>query len=222
MQRREWMQAMIGIGPAMVTPRTADGEVSSSISTLYNKRQNYVPPNARLPSTIILERNCWDLPRCKQCETNVAALAWCSIIGGGGAELLVGFSSGCMRHTRSFRCGFHILNLLLHNIFYFKYIIFFLPTETCRLKLKPFQCWSKSSSRLARKVSTLLARPELDSRWPWLSESLWLKRRLKLLMASVESPQPLRCSLTRGHWWGAPTSIIRGVGAPHQCPLGVR
>jgi len=31
------MQAMIGIGPAMVTPRTADGEVSSSISTLYNQ-----------------------------------------------------------------------------------------------------------------------------------------------------------------------------------------
>lgn len=35
--------------------------------------------------------------------------------------------------------------------------------------------------------------------------------------------RPLRVSLIRGHWWGAPTPLdVRwgGVGAPHQCALG--
>ena len=41
---------------------------------------------------------------------------------------------------------------------------------------------------------------------------------------------PIRFLLTREHWWGAPTPLLlmgctdplrRGVGAPHQCLVGV-
>ena len=38
-----------------------------------------------------------------------------------------------------------------------------------------------------------------------------------LSTSDISPPNPLRF-LTRGHWWDAPTTLLRGVGALRQCP----
>ena len=42
----------------------------------------------------------------------------------------------------------------------------------------------------------------------------WASYRTAGDVASDDSPQPLRCSLTREHWWGAPTPLIGGSAQP--------